>query len=68
MGQAGMGRGYGEWRMFGYAPMGTLVRCVVFMDPGNKRRVVGFRKAKAREVRYYASLISVGADIGSADT
>ena len=48
---------YSELRMIGYAPIGTRVFCVVFTDRDDKRRIVGLRKANAREVRRYVSQI-----------
>jgi uncharacterized protein len=48
---------YGELRMIGYAPIGTRVFCVVFVDRGDERRIISLRKANDREVKRYASEI-----------
>ena len=44
---------YGEVRMIGYAPIKNRVFCVVYVDRGNTRRIISFRKANRREVTWY---------------
>lgn len=48
---------YGERRMVGYAPIGTRVYCLVFVDRGKTRRVISLRKANRREVKLYVDKI-----------
>ena len=48
---------YGEQRMVGYAPIGTLLFCVVFTEHEDTYRIISLRKATKREVREYASQI-----------
>ncbi len=48
---------YDEIRMFGYAPIGTRVYCIVYTDRGNTRRIISLRKANRREVKRYADKI-----------
>ena len=45
---------YGEVRVIGFADVGLRLFCVVFTDRGDERRVIGLRKANAREVADYA--------------
>jgi uncharacterized protein len=45
---------YGEQRMIGYAPMGSRLYCVVYVDRGaDRRRIISLRKANQREVDRY---------------
>lgn len=44
---------YGEERMIAYAPIGERLYCAVYVDRGDVRRVISFRKANAREVERY---------------
>lgn len=48
---------YGELRMIGYAPIGTRIFCVVFVDRGDERQIISLRKANNREVKRYANEI-----------
>ena len=48
---------YGELRIIGYAPIGTRLFCVVFVDRGDERRIISLRKANYKEVKRYASEI-----------
>lgn len=50
-------RDYGERRIIGYAPIGSRVYCVVFVELDTARRIISLRKANRREVRLYASKI-----------
>ena len=46
-------REYGEKIMIGYAPIDDRVYCVVYVDRGEYRRVISFRKANNREIVRY---------------
>lgn len=48
-------KNYGEARMIGYAPIGSRLFCVVFVDRDGARRVISLRKANLREVKRYDS-------------
>ena len=48
---------YGEVRMAGYAPIGSTVYAVVYVETNEVYRIISLRKAEPREVRYYASQI-----------
>ena len=48
---------YGEIRMAGYAPIGSMVYAVVYVETDEAYRIVSLRKAEPREVRYYASQV-----------
>ena len=41
-------------RVIGFADVGLRLFCVVFTDRGDERRVIGLRKANAREVADHA--------------
>lgn len=46
-------RQYGEVRQIGYAPMAGRLYCVVFVERGDAKRIISFRKANTREVEQY---------------
>lgn len=48
-------RDYGEVRMVALAPIDKRLYCVVYVDRGNKRRIISLRKANYREVIHYAN-------------
>ncbi len=48
---------YGEPREIGFAPIGSRVFCVVFVQRGDNFRVISLRKANSREVKSYASAL-----------
>ncbi len=48
---------YGELREIGFAPIGSRVYCVVFVQRGEHYRIISLRKANSREVKYYASAL-----------
>lgn len=48
---------YGEPREVGFAPIGTRVFCVVFVQRGDSLRIISLRKANSREVKSYASTL-----------
>ena len=43
--------------MAGYAPIGSMVYAVVYVETDEVYRIVSLRKAEPREVRYYASQV-----------
>jgi uncharacterized protein len=48
---------YGEPRQIGFAPIGSRVFCVVFVQRGDSLRIISLRKANSREVKSYASAL-----------
>lgn len=44
---------YGEARKIGYAPIGSRLYCVVFVERANELRIISLRKANSREVDRY---------------
>lgn len=48
---------YGEQREIGLAPIGSRVFCVVYVQRGERRRIISLRKANSREVKHYASAL-----------
>lgn len=45
---------YGEQRWIGFAPIGRVLYCVVFMEKDAVYRIISLRQATPREVRHYA--------------
>lgn len=48
---------YGEPREVGFAPIGSRVFCVVFVQRDDRLRIISLRKANSREVKSYASAL-----------
>ena len=48
---------YGESREIGLAPIGARVFCVVFVQRGERNRIISLRRANSREVKHYASTL-----------
>ncbi len=48
---------YGEVRWVGFAPIGSMVYCVVFTEHDAVYRMISLRKALPKEVRAYARQI-----------
>lgn len=48
---------YGEPREVGFAPIGSRVFCVVFVQRDDSLRIISLRKANSREVKSYASAL-----------
>lgn len=48
---------YGERRQIGYGPIGARLYCVVFVDRGERRRIISLRKANHREIERYETQI-----------
>ena len=46
-------RDYRELREIGYAPLADRVHCVVFVQQGDRFRIISLRRANSREVDSY---------------
>jgi uncharacterized protein len=55
--RAGVRFHYDDIRMLGFAPMGSVVHCVVFIEEDDHYHIISLRKADRNEVREYATKI-----------